>query len=299
MRTLHIDTGRDLRGGQWQVLYLLEGLQRANQPAVLLAREGSPLFDEARKRGLDVRPVSFLSIRSCAAEANVVHAHDARSHTLAAFALASMPDAPPLIVARRVAFPVKTGAASKWKYGRAAMFIAVSQFVAAKLGDAGIPHEKIRVVYDGIPIPEISSPGKRIPGRVLLLNKTTAPLSLPGDVQDVQSLTVDLATASVFVYVSELEGLGSGVLAAMAAGVPVVACGWGGLPETLGASEAADLQTGWLVTREEIPQVVQRLLNDPEQATALGLKGRARALDYFSRETMTEGTLRVYEEVLA
>ncbi len=34
MRTLHVDSGRELRGGQWQALYLIERLS----DAVLLAR---------------------------------------------------------------------------------------------------------------------------------------------------------------------------------------------------------------------------------------------------------------------
>jgi len=29
MKTLHIDTGREMRGGQWQVVYLLEKLHDA------------------------------------------------------------------------------------------------------------------------------------------------------------------------------------------------------------------------------------------------------------------------------
>ena len=51
MRTLHVDSGRELRGGQWQALYLIERLS----DAVLLARAGSPLFAEAALRKLEVR----------------------------------------------------------------------------------------------------------------------------------------------------------------------------------------------------------------------------------------------------
>jgi glycosyltransferase involved in cell wall biosynthesis len=46
-----------------------------------------------------------------------------------------------------------------------------------------------------------------------------------------EELATDLATADVFVYLSESEGLGSAILLAMAQGVPVVASNVGGIPE--------------------------------------------------------------------
>ena len=43
--TLHVDTGWEMRGGQWQALYLLERLQGAT----LTVPEKSPLFAELLK----------------------------------------------------------------------------------------------------------------------------------------------------------------------------------------------------------------------------------------------------------
>ena len=44
MRILHLDSGREMRGGQWQALRLMEGLAAAGVDQTLLARAGSPLF---------------------------------------------------------------------------------------------------------------------------------------------------------------------------------------------------------------------------------------------------------------
>ena len=51
MRTLHVDAGNDMRGGQWQALYLVECLENP----ILLARPNGKLFSEAKSRNLDVR----------------------------------------------------------------------------------------------------------------------------------------------------------------------------------------------------------------------------------------------------
>jgi hypothetical protein len=41
--------GKEMRGGQWQVLRLMEGLAAAGVESTLLARGGGPLFEAARR----------------------------------------------------------------------------------------------------------------------------------------------------------------------------------------------------------------------------------------------------------
>ena len=282
MRTLHVDTGREMRGGQWQALYLIERLSGAT----LLARAASPLFEEAARRKLDVRPLSVRALAAMAKDVDLVHAHDARAHTLASVAVTGAVTR--VVVSRRVAFPVKSGILSAWKYSRAAMFLAVSQFVAARLTDAGIATERIRVVYDGVPLPAIGCPR----GRAVAL--ASKPVQISGVSVDLtHNLWEDLATASVFVYRSEMEGLGSAALAAMAAGVPVVASAVGGLSEVVDHG-----RTGFLVTDGDFHPPLQRLLDDPRFAAELGRAGRERVEREFSVDLMVQRTERVYKEVL-
>ena len=49
MRILHLDSGREMRGGQWQVLRLLEGLRAAGHDVTLLARAGAPLAEAVQQ----------------------------------------------------------------------------------------------------------------------------------------------------------------------------------------------------------------------------------------------------------
>ncbi len=281
--TLHVDTGREMRGGQWQALYLVERLGGA----VLLAPSDSALLTEGQRRGLQVRALSFFELRSAARKCSLIHAHDARAHTMACLACGART---PLVVSRRVAFPVKRGFFSQWKYAHASMYLAVSKFVAARLMDVGIRGARIRVVPDGVPIP--AEPAKPVAGRVVAL--ASKPVEIPGiPVHLTSRLWEDLSTASVFVYQSELEGLGSAALAAMAAGVPVVAGAVGGLPEAVEHE-----QTGLLVRDGDFAGAVRRLLDNPAWATELGRRGRERVREEFSVETMVEKTERAYREVL-
>jgi len=269
-----------MRGGQRQAIYLVERLSGA----ILFARPGAPLLQEASERQLDVHPLSFRALAKAARQVDLVHAHDARAHTLAAIAGGA-----PLVVSRRVAFPLKRGVLSSWKYAHAALYLAVSQFVADRLTEAGIPGEKIRVVYDGVPIPEAARPQ---PGRVVAL--ASKPVEIPGISVDLtHDLWEDLATASVFVYKSGLEGLGSAALAAMAAGVPVVASGVGGLPEVVDQG-----RTGFIVTNGDFQTPVRRLLDDPRLAAAMGRAARERVQQEFSVDVLVTNTLRAYREVL-
>ena len=87
MRILHLDAGKEMRGGQWQVLRLIEGLARRRAwNRTLLARAGSPLCEAARQAGCRVEPAGFARAVILARRHDLVHAHDARGHTLAALA---------------------------------------------------------------------------------------------------------------------------------------------------------------------------------------------------------------------
>ena len=86
----------------------------------------------------------------------------------------------------------------------------------SKLRDAGVGKGVIRVVYDGIPIPAAPAharAGTRRGGAREAIRKSPAFLF-----NLAKNLFDDLSTASVFLYVSEMEGLGSAAIAAMAIG---------------------------------------------------------------------------------
>lgn len=295
MRTLHLDSGKEMRGGQWQTLRLVEGLRRARHSATLLAPAGSPLFQEASRREIAVQPLHVWQVGTLSRAADLVHAHDARSHSIAALTARR-----PLIVSRRVAFPIQRGPASRWKYRRAAHYIAVSQAVKRTIAASGVPETSISVVYDGVPAAETHSGGDLIlapatddPQKGTALAVQAA--SRAGVILHLsRNLDGDLARARFLVYISHSEGLGSGVLLAMAAGIPVVASNIGGLPEIVQHE-----RNGLLVDNDVqcIADAIRLLLDNPGLAAKLGACARITVEQNFSVDSMVQNTMRVYERV--
>ncbi len=293
MRVLHLDSGKQMRGGQWQVLRLIEGLTAAGVESTLLARRGSPLFAAARGKGWSTEPLAIKRAFALAATHDLVHAHDARSHTLAAL----LPTIP-LVVSRRVAFPIR----SRWKYRRARMLIAVSEFVQSVMQEGGVPPEKMAVVHDGVPLLDqrwgtavlaLDNRADREKGAALAAEAArlaAVPLQWTTDLER------DITQAGMFVYISHSEGLGSAVLLAMSAGVPVIASRVGGLPELVRHGE-----TGLLVDNsvEAIAAAIHSLVERPDFAACLGQAARRIVAEHFTAEDMVRRTMEIYEQVLA
>jgi hypothetical protein len=296
MRILMLDSGLAMRGGQWQALRLAEGLAQAGHGVTFLSPERSPCFDNARRIGLEAQHLTAAAVRRISRQVDLTHAHDAHSHTLAALLSAA-----PLIVSRRVSFPVR-GGLSRWKYGRARHFIAVSNNVKEVLMAGGVRAEKISVVYDGVPLlsPVGSSrrvviPASQDPQKGTALAQEAASLS-GVEPQLSTDLERDLPGAAVFVYITRSEGLGSGILLAMSAGVPVVASKVGGIPEIV-----EDGKSGLLVgnSAQEIAAAILRLEGDRAFASSLAASARQAVEERFSVAAMVAGTIRTYERVLA
>lgn len=106
-----------------------------------------------------------------------------------------------------------------------------------------------------------------------------------------------LGGLDVLAHPADREGLGVSLLQAQAAGVPVVATRAGGMPEAV-----QEGVTGFLVAPGDVAalaQALQRLLDDPALRERMGAAGRERIRTQFSVDSMVEGNLAVYREVLA
>lgn len=177
MRALHINTNRDLGGGERQVLALVEGSRARGVDARLMARAGGALFAAAQERRLAPRSLKLFfsydpfAIREIAnylktEKIDILHLHDGAAASVGV--AAARASKVPAVVHRRIASPPRKTLFTKLKYNekRVARFIVVSEVVKNVLIDFSIPSEKISIVPSGLDLEQIDKIIKTPPAGV-------------------------------------------------------------------------------------------------------------------------------------
>jgi glycosyltransferase involved in cell wall biosynthesis len=131
------------------------------------------------------------------------------------------------------------------------------------------------------------------------VREQVAALGLQGRVRflGVRADVADILRASdVFVLSSRWEGNPLSVMEAMAAGLPVVSTGVGGVPELVREGE-----TGLLVPSEDaaaLAQAMQALVDDAARRRAMGAAARQHAVAHFDIRHTVRGYEQLYEALL-
>lgn len=169
MRTLFIDLDPQWRGGQNQGLFFLRGAHARGHEPELVAPAGSPFAERARRESFEVHIVPSVGARFRAAGVlrpllrqrryAVVHANEA--HALTAAWLARAHRQAPLVVSRRVTFPLGRNPLSLRRYRAAQCVLAISRFVASRCIDSGLDPDRVRLIHEGVEIPPLPSPEQR------------------------------------------------------------------------------------------------------------------------------------------
>ena len=155
-RVAHLDTGREWRGGQSQVLLLMRGLERRGVKCHLLAPRG-PLLARAHQHGLathgwssggdwDVPGLVRAAWLLRRIRPDVVHCHSARAHALGVPA-ARLAGVPVVVVSRRVAVRVRRGLKYRLPVDR---YLCVSRGVLDAMRAAGVPERRLALVPSGV-----------------------------------------------------------------------------------------------------------------------------------------------------
>jgi glycosyltransferase involved in cell wall biosynthesis len=166
MRVLYADLEREWRGGQSQALLTLQGLVRANHQVELVAAVGSELARRAAEAGITVHASPRLGLRWWAARSlarlsarvtgeQFALAHLNEPHALTAAWLAGLHRRVPLLLSRRIGFPLQKNRISQARFRAVERFVANSEDVAGSLVKAGIAGERISIVNEGVSIPEL------------------------------------------------------------------------------------------------------------------------------------------------
>lgn len=169
MIPLVVDLETAWRGGQNQALLLLKGMYEHGHAAELITTKGSSLGHRAGQNGICVHYVSRKMKRWAAARKirevmrdgriELVHANEA--HAVTAAWLAGSHRRAPLVISRRVGYPLGKNWISRAKYAAAARIVANSKWVAEQAANSGAQREKLTVVYEGTEIPAKFTPEKR------------------------------------------------------------------------------------------------------------------------------------------
>lgn len=358
MTILHVSTPATWRGGEQQVAYLTSALQQLQIEQVLLCPEGSvlgarmmesniPVASFTTRGYLDMTLARRISDICKGKHFDFVHCHDSHAHSAAVLSAAWFKNDTPIIVSRRVDFPVSSNPLSKWKYNHPSVkkIICVSDLIRTITAPAIKDVNRLAVVHSGIDLSKYSiaskeriliselglDPNTKIVGNLsaladhkdyptylrtaaevikedptihfiiagqgpeekrirkmisaLHLGSHVHMLGFRNDIVDV------MKSLDLFVLTSKTEGLGTIVLEAFAAGVPVVATRAGGIPEMV-----EDTVTGLLAEPrhiESLKNATLRILRDPILKNIFVQNALARVQD-FSYQATAEKTLEIY-----
>lgn len=157
----HIDTARTWRGGQNQVFLLLKFLSEHARhiPQVLFTPDGSVLQKRLLDENIQVKIITFRNGLDFFRKAlkykkqyQLFHVHSSRAHNYALYASVFGRLKYPVLVHRRVDFPLKSGFMNQWKYQHPLVtgYIAISKCIYSILVDGGIPENKITLAHSGV-----------------------------------------------------------------------------------------------------------------------------------------------------
>src|SRR5262252_8666589 len=138
MRVLYVDLEREWRGGQSQALLTLLGVRERDTQVELVAPCDSPLATRSSDAGIPVHEVGRWGLRAGAGAMirgllanqsfDLVHLNE--PHALTAAWMAKAHKKLPLLLSRRIGFPLGKGWVTRARYAAVERFVANSKSVA-------------------------------------------------------------------------------------------------------------------------------------------------------------------------
>lgn len=170
MKVLHLSSEAAWRGGEQQIAYVVEALQQEGVEVMLACRKGSSFEEYCKKNAIAHQSIPFrnsLDVYSawqlrqlCRRwQPDVLHAHSSKSHSLAWLAFLFGIEVP-MILSRRVAFPIRQSRLNVRKYNHPQLrkVICIAEAVKRKvLPLLGDPSQAV-VIPSGIDLSHYPPP---------------------------------------------------------------------------------------------------------------------------------------------
>ncbi len=359
MKVLHVSTAKSWRGGEQQLAYLMEELDATVDQWVVCAAnssfeeyvkgKGFNYFSQSKSSGFDI-PFAKRIAKICKErEIDIVHTHDSHAHTFAFLSVQLFGNKSPIVVSRRVDFPVKKGWLSKLKYNHSSIkkIVCVSNAIQEITKQGITDHTKLAVVHSGIDLskfsPRIGLLRKElaISDSTFLIGNTSAladhkdyftflevAKKLSDEDQHVRfvilgkgpleneikarakelkldnkvifagfrdDIPIILADLDLFLITSKTEGLGTSIIDAFAAKVPVVATAAGGIPELVENEITGLLNPVYGI--DKLVESVLRLKSNASLAKEISANAYEKA-KLFDKKLTAEKTYSIYRSIL-
>jgi glycosyltransferase involved in cell wall biosynthesis len=158
-----LEKGSFTTGSVVQMFELARGLARRGHAVGVVSRPGGEVADRCRSEGLAFFPLPLTSEFDLASArrlgrlvderaADVVHAHKGIAHSVALFATLFARRRPALVVNRGVSFPLDAFSSLKFRFRLDAVVTVCEDIKRVVVRSAGIPAEKVHVVYAGVDV---------------------------------------------------------------------------------------------------------------------------------------------------
>jgi len=359
IKVLHISTALSWRGGEQQIAYLIDEL-KDRVHSIVLCSKGSKIEEHClsnkiehyavkKAGGINFRIASKIKKLCIEHQIDCCHLHDAHAHTHAVLSAIIYNNAVPLILSRRVDFPIKKAFTSIYKYNHSKIYkiLCVSKMIKEITAKGIKEQNKLEVVYSGVDLNKIKArTGKLrlelgIGKESFLIGNTSAladhkdyftfidtaekviqkhsnayfviigdgpmreeiknyaankklsdRLTFLGFRTDITEILADL---DLFFISSKTEGLGTSILDAFAAKIPVIATKAGGIPELVEHEV-----TGYLSKvgdSESLSDGIAQLMDNETLRHTL-IEGATKKAIEFSKKNMADNTFKYYLEAL-
>jgi glycosyltransferase involved in cell wall biosynthesis len=165
LHIIHVSSAIEWRGGEQQLIYLYDELCKKGIYQTIICVKDSALEKICRASGKHylsfVKRSSFdlffawqikkLTARETTA-LKIIHAHDSHAHTFAILSSLLFRNSWPIIVSRRVDFPIGDNFLSNFKYNYKGVkkIICVSNAIKNMISPKIKNHERLITIYDGI-----------------------------------------------------------------------------------------------------------------------------------------------------
>ncbi len=168
---LHVSSARTWRGGEQQIAYLVEELQAKGIQQYVFCVENTPMaawcktheiqhFTYKKRSSISPKISEKIAAISYIKNISIVHAHDSHAHTYAFLSIILNWNPTPIIVSRRVDFPIRKGFLSRWKYNHSSIrkIICISEKIKEIIAKDIKDKNRLRVVHSGIDIDRFKQP---------------------------------------------------------------------------------------------------------------------------------------------